>query len=171
MKLNSMMVGAAALMAMGGTAWAQAPAATDAKKPPEYVSIVMDISVDKPIDVVMKKTGDYCAIGTLFKTTCTYTSGTGGVGTVRLIAGRVVEVMVAKTDRSYTYEQPPSFSPIFYHGTVEYVPDGQKTKIVYTLFYDDSNLADQAAKDKDQTTRRTQFTNLLKTMKSVAEAP
>jgi hypothetical protein len=164
------LVGLGAALTCSGAASAQAVATRD-NKPADYASVVQDIIVDRPIDVVMKKTSGYCDIGAWFKTTCTYTSGTGGLGTVRLIAGRVVEVMVAKTAYSYSYEQPPSFSPIFYHGTVEYLPDGQKTKIVYTLFYDDSNLADQAAKDKDQAGRRATFTGLLKVMKTVAEAP
>ncbi len=163
----------AALAGLGAAAWAgvasaQAPATPD-KKPADYASVVQEIVVDKPIDVVMKKTAGYCDIAGWFKTTCVYTVGTGGVGTNRLIGGRINEILVAKTERSYTYAQP--LSPISYHGTVEYVPDGDKTKIIYALFWDLSADADQAAKDKDVSGRKALFATVLKTMKAAAEAP
>ena len=50
-----------AALAWSGAVSAQAPAAPD-KKPAEYTSVVQDITVDKPIDVVMKKTAGYCDI-------------------------------------------------------------------------------------------------------------
>jgi hypothetical protein len=160
-------VGAAATLAMAGAALAQAPAAD--KNPAEYVSIVQDITVAKPIDAVMKKVGGYCDLGAWFKTTCVYTVGKGDIGTNRLIGGRINEVMVARTATSYTYAQP--LAPNSYHGTVEFQPDGKGTKIVYSLFYDASMLPDQAAKDKDVAGRKAMFGNVLKTMKAVAEAP
>jgi len=147
---------------------AQTPASPE-KKPADYASVIQDITVDKPIDIVMKKTGGYCDIASWFKTTCVFTVGTGGVGTNRLIGGRINEILVAKTERSYTYAQP--LSPISYHGTVEYVPEGGKTRIVYALFWDLSADADQAAKDKDIAGRKAMFANVLKTMKAAAEAP
>ncbi len=165
-RITSIM-GAAATLAMAGSAFAQ-PASPE-KKPAEYVSIVQDITVAKPIDAVMKKVGGYCDIAGWFKTTCVYTMGKGEVGTNRLIGGRINEVMVAKTATSYTYAQP--LAPNSYHGTVEFQPDGKGTKIIYSLFYDVSMLPDQAAKDKDEAGRKTMFGNVLKTMKAAAEAP
>jgi hypothetical protein len=159
--------GVAAVLASAGSAFAQAPAVE--KKPAEYVSIVQDITVAKPLDVTMKKVGGYCDIAGWFKTTCVYTVGKGEVGTNRLIAGKINEVMVAKTATSYTYAQP--LAPNSYHGTVEFQADGKGTKIIYSLFYDVSMLPDQAAKDKDVATRKAQFGGVLKTMKSAAEAP
>ena len=91
---RTVMAAALALAALTGSASAQ-PAPS--KSPPEYVSIVQDIAVNAPVDVAMKKTGGYCDIAAWFKTTCVYTVGSGGVGTNRLIAGRINEVMVAKT--------------------------------------------------------------------------
>ncbi len=163
----AMLAGLGALI-WSGAAIAQAPAAPD-KKPADYASVVQDITVDKPIDLVMKKTAGYCDIAGWFKTTCVYTVGTGGVGTNRLIGGRINEILVAKTERSYTYAQP--LSPISYHGTVEYVPEGDKTRIVYSLFWDLSADTDQAAKDKDVSGRKAMFANVLKIMKAAAEAP
>ena len=90
---------------------------------------------------------------------------------MRTIAGRVRELLVAKTAWSYTYSQPKS--PIDYHGTVEIQPIDKKTsKLLYTLVYDADALpkheADDKAKDKDNRTK--QFTGLLATMKAAAEA-
>ena len=117
----------------------------------------------------MRKTGGYCDIAAWFKTTCVYTVGSGGVGTNRLIAGRINEVMVAKTATSYTYAQP--LAPNSYHGTVEYQAAPGGSKIIYSLFYDVSMLPDQAAKDKDKATRAKQFMGVLEKMKAIAEAP
>ena len=43
------------------------------------------------------------------------------------------------------------------------------SKILYTLFFDNSNLPDQAAKDADSARRRTQFMRGLENMKILAE--
>jgi hypothetical protein len=88
---------------------------------------------------------------------------------VRVIAGRVTELLVAKTAWSYTYSQPKS--PIDYHGTLEIRPIDKKTsKLLYTLVYDASALPDPSKKDADIAGRTKQFTGLLQTIKGVAEA-
>ena len=155
-----------ALAALAGSASAQ-PA--PAKPTPEYVSIVQEIAVKAPVEAAMRKTGGYCDIAAWFKTTCVYTAGSGGVGTNRLIAGRINEVLVARTATSYTYAQP--LAPNSYHGTVEYQSAPGGSKIIYSLFYDVSMLPNQAAKDKDRETRAKQFMGVLEKMKAIAEAP
>jgi hypothetical protein len=135
----------------------------------EFATIPMETTVDKPADVTWKKVSGYCDIGAWLKTTCELTSGTGDVGTVRRIAGRIDEVLVAKTAWSYTYSQPKS--PIDYHGTVEVRPDGaKKSKILYTLVYDAEPLKTPEAKAADKERRTKQFTAMLATMKAQAEA-
>jgi hypothetical protein len=152
---------AAALAALALSAGAAAAA--------EYTVIPLEASVDRPADVTWKKVSAYCDIGAWFKTTCELTSGTGDVGTVRRIAGRIDEVIVAKTSMSYTYAQPKS--PIDYHGTVEVRPDGaKKSKILYTLIYDAEPLKTPEAKAADKERRTKQFTALVATMKAQAEA-
>ena len=135
----------------------------------EFVTIPMETTVDKPADVTWKKISGYCDIGPWLKTTCEFTSGTGDVGTVRRIAGRIDEVLVAKTAWSYTYSQPKS--PIDYHGTVEVRPDGAKKSVIrYTLIYDAEPLKTPEAKAADKERRTKQFTAMLATMKTQAEA-
>jgi hypothetical protein len=138
----------------------------------DFVTIPLETTVNAPADKAWPKISGYCLIGQWFKTTCTISSGTDGqVGSVRTIAGRVNELLVAKTAWSYTYSQPKS--PIDYHGTVEIRPIDKKTsKLLYTLVYDadalPKNTPADKAKDKENRTR--QFTGLLATMKAAAEA-
>jgi hypothetical protein len=136
----------------------------------DYVSIVQEVDVARPADVVWKKVGGFCDIGAWMNTTCEITGGKDGeVGAVRRIAGRIDEVLVAKTAWSYTYIQPKS--PIEYHGTVEVRPaaDGKSSKIVYSLFYDAESLGTPEAKATDRQRRAGMFQRVLSTMKGIAE--
>lgn len=147
-----------------------AGAVSGAAQAADYVSIVQEATVNAPAATVWKKVGGYCDIGAWLKTTCEVTSGTAGdVGAVRKIAGRVEEVIVAKTPLSYTYADPNL--PIFYHGTVEVRPvDAGTSKIVYSLFYDQEPLkAEEREANKQR--RTAMFGGVLKTMKAIAEAP
>ena len=136
----------------------------------DFVTIKLETPVNAPADVAWKKVSGYCAIGAWFKTTCEITSGKDGeVGAVRVIAGRVTEVLVANTAWSYTYSQPKS--PIDYHGTLEIRPvDKSTSKLFYTLVYDAAALPDPTKKDADVAGRTKQFTGLLATIKAAAEA-
>jgi hypothetical protein len=154
----------AALAFAAGLLTAGAAVAAD----PEYISIRQEIDVNRAPAVVWAKVGNYCDLGAWLKVKCVYTSGTGDIGTVRRIADRIDEVMVAKTTTSYTYAQP--LSPISYHGTVEIVPQKRGSKIIYTLFYDVAPLPTQAAKDADRARRAAQFKTALDNMKALAEA-
>ena len=101
---------------------------------------------------------------------CTITLGKDGeFGAVRSVAN---EILVGKTELSYTYTQPVRDGQRYnmYHGTLEARPVTATTsKIVYTLFFDNSNLPDDAAKQADKDRRRTQFMRALQNMKTLAE--
>ncbi|MGH9807962.1 MAG: hypothetical protein ACRD9W_12010, partial [Terriglobia bacterium] len=57
-----------------------------------------------------------------------------------------------------------------YHGTLEARPlTATTTKLVYTLVYDNSMLADDAARDRDKAQKAAQFTTALENMKILAE--
>jgi hypothetical protein len=141
---------------------------------PEYQTIKMEIDVAKPAKDVWAKVGGYCDIATWLKVECAITSGDGGVGTVRVLAGgRVTEILIGMTDLSYGYTQPVREGQFYnlYHGFMEAKPvTATSSKIVYTLVYDVSDKADQAAKDADVAQRRTRFEGALKTRKELAEA-
>ncbi len=134
----------------------------------DYTTLNLNIDVNRPVDVVWKKVGGYCDISAWLKMTCAYTSGSGDLGSVRRLNDRIDEVMVAKTAHSYTYTQPTS--TILYHGTLEVVADGKKkSKINYSLFWDQSPLANDEAKAKDREQRTRLFAAALESMKKLAE--
>jgi len=137
----------------------------------DFVTIPLEATINAPADKAWPKIDGYCQIGPWFKTTCTVSGPEGQVGSVRTIAGRVEELLVAKTAWSYTYSQPKS--PIDYHGTVEIRPiDKGHSKLLYTLVYDADALPKHEAADKaaDKERRTKQFTALVATMKAAAEA-
>ena len=144
----------------------------------EYTSILLDKVVDRTPDQTWAKIGPYCAIATWLKVTCVITAGNQlSVGTNRRLNGKTDEIIVAQTPYSYTYGQQPSDiqpgSPIYYHGTlaVEPLDRGRKTKIVYTLFYDQAPLNTTEAKIANREQRTKRFTDALQAMKEMAEAP
>jgi hypothetical protein len=159
---------------------AQAPAAAGQAAPgaavsvvvasPTYTSIPLEISVNKPAADVWKRIGKYCDIGEWLRIPCTITSGKDGeLGAVRSVAN---EVLVGKTELSYTYTQPVREGRPYnlYHGTLEARPVTPTTsKIVYTLFFDNSMLPDDAAREADKARRTAQFTQALQNMKILAE--
>ena len=118
---------------------------------PTYTSILMEIAVNKPAADVWKRVGKFCDIGEWLRIPCTITSGKDGeVGAIRSVAN---EVLVGKTELSYTYTQPVREGRPYnlYHGTLEARPVTATTsKLVYTLFFDNSMLADDAARDDGQ---------------------
>ena len=137
---------------------------------PTYTSIPLEIAVSRPAADVWKRIGKYCDIGEWLRIPCTITSGKDGeFGAVRSVAN---EVLVGKTELSYTYTQPVREGRPYnlYHGTLEARPVTATTsKIVYTLFFDNSMLADDAARDADRARRAAQFTTALQNMKILAE--
>ena len=147
-----------------------APVASSAVANPTYVTILMEIDVNKPAADVWKRIGKYCDIGEWFRLPCTITAGKDNeVGAVRSVAS---EVLVGKTELSYTYTQPVAAGRPYnlYHGTLEARPVSATTsKLVYTLMYDNSMLADDAAREADKERRRTQFVGALQNMKILAE--
>jgi polyketide cyclase/dehydrase/lipid transport protein len=168
---------ALAVVCLAGVGRAQtpppaAPAApvSSAVAAPTYISIPLEIAVNRPAAEVWKRVGKFCDIGEWLRIACTITSGKDGeFGAVRSVAG---EVLVGKTELSYTYTQTVRDGRPYnlYHGTLEARPVTPTTsKIVYTLFFDNSLLADDAARAADRARRTTQFTTALENMKILAE--
>lgn len=158
---------------------APAPAAAPAGPPPlqvpgfSYVTIPMEITVNKPVKDVWARIGKYCDIAEWFRIAagCTITSGKDGdVGAVRSVGA---EILVAKTEFSYAYTQPVREGRPYnlYHGNLEArAIDANTTKLLYTLVYDLSLVpGDDAAKAADVERRRVAFTGALANMKILAE--
>jgi hypothetical protein len=154
---------------------APAPAAATGPAPlqvpnPTYVTIPMEIVVNKPVKDVWARVGKYCDIAEWLQIAsgCTITSGKDGeVGAVRTVGA---EILVAKTEYSYTYTQPVREGRLYnmYHGTLEARPiDAKSTKLLYTLMYDNSLITGDKQADIER--RRTAFTRALNNMKILAE--
>ena len=167
-----------AVICLNGPVAAQAPAPAAQPAPadatvvanPTYVSIAMEIMVNRPAAEVWKRVGKYCDIGEWFQLPCTITAGKDGeLGAVRSVAS---EVLVGKTELSYTYTQPVRAGRPYnlYHGTLEARPiDAKTSRLVYTLMFDNSMLPDAAAREKDIMNRRATFMRALQNMKTLAE--
>jgi len=139
---------------------------------PTYISIPLELAVDRPAAEVWKRIGKYCDIAEWLQIPagCKILSGTDGdIGAVRSVAN---EVLVGKTEFSYTYTQTVRAGRPYnlYHGTLEVRPVTDKTsKIYYTLIYDNSMLPDDAARDKDKASRTATFTRAIQNIKVIAE--
>ena len=137
---------------------------------PTYISIPLEIAVNRPAADVWKRVGKFCDIGEWLRLPCTITSGKDGeFGAVRTVGA---EVLVGKTELSYTYTQTVRDGRPYnlYHGTLEARPVTATTsKLVYTLFFDNSMLADAATREADRARRVTAFTTALQNMKIIAE--
>jgi hypothetical protein len=166
-----------AVAGMGSAVYAQAPAPAAPKgavvvASPTYTSIAMEITVNRPAAEVWKRIGKYCDVSEWLQIPagCKITSGTDGeLGAVRTVGG---EVLVGRTELSYSYTQTPKEGTLYnlYHGTLEARPMTPTTsKIVYTLFFDNSMLPDDAARAADKERRRTRFMQALQNMKTLAE--
>ncbi len=140
---------------------------------PTYTSIPMEITVNRPAAEVWKRIGKYCDVAEWLQIPagCTITSGKDGeFGAVRTVGGG--EVLVSKTELSYTYAQTPREGQPYnlYHGTLEARPlTATTSKIVYTLFFDNSMLPDDAARVADRARRTERFMQALQNIKILAE--
>jgi hypothetical protein len=171
---------ALAIACVAASAYAQTPASSaqagsaapvsTAVASPTYTSIVLEKAINRPAADVWKRVGKFCDIGEWLRIPCTLTSGKDGeVGAVRSVAN---EVLVGKTEFSYTYTQPVREGRPYnlYHGTLEARPVTATTsKLIYTIFFDNSMLPDDAAREADKARRTTQFTQALENMKILAE--
>ena len=99
-KLAGLAIAAAALGTSPALAQqGAAPAAPAGTWPaPQYVSIPMEITVNKPAAEVWAKIGGYCDISKWISPAgnvpCEITSGKGEVGTVRKIEGRTITLVL-----------------------------------------------------------------------------
>lgn len=137
-----------------------------------YVSVTQTIDVAGPVDKVWARIGKYCDIGEWggFAGGCTITSGKDGeLGAVRTVGS---EILVGKTEHSYTYTQPVRTTGIYnmYHGTLEAKAlTPTTTQLVYSLVMDNSLLADDAARETSLANYRTRVNGWLQNMKILAE--
>lgn len=138
----------------------------------DYYRLELEITIDRPAAEVWARIGGYCDIGEWLERECAITQGDGGIGTVRVLNGTLVEPMVAKTDLSYAYTQPVVEGQYYtlYHGQMEAQPvTADTTRLVYTMMWDISQSSEEAFAAAVER-RRKLFTAALARMKEIAEA-
>jgi len=166
---------AAVFVLAAGHVMAQpAPPAPLATPNPNYVSIVLEQEVDRPAAEVWKRVGGFCDMQVWFPgARCQISSGKDGeLGAVRTLNGSTLEILVGRTDLSYTYTQPVRTGQAYnlYHGTLEARPVTAATsKLVYSFVMDNSMLADDAARKAELDANRAITARVLRNMKTVAE--
>jgi Polyketide cyclase / dehydrase and lipid transport len=140
---------------------------------PHYIVVAESIVIDAPVDKVWARVGGFCDITEWMNSPewedCKYLQGSGGPASVRSI---VNEVLVGKSQFSYTYAQAPRKDTPYPlpHGTLaaeSLAP--ATTKLTYTMLRDDSMLVDDAARQKDIAGRHARLAEWLKNMKVLAE--
>lgn len=138
----------------------------------DYVTVRNEVVVAAPADKVWARVGGYCAIAEWLPTTCAL-EGSGEPGVVRrLVNGTVVEPMVARTARSYTYWQTVgNLAAAGLHGTLAAEPDGAtRTRLSYVLVYDEAALASDALRASERARLQARFADALQRMKALVEA-
>ena len=137
---------------------------------PHYVSLLMSIVVNAPVEKVWARVGKYCDIGEWAFQSCDLISGKEGeIGAVRTIGHSVI---VGQTEYSYTYTQPLRATGLYpmYHGTIEGRALGPgRTTLYYTLVWDSSTQPDEASRQKQVENYRLLFEKMLRNMKKLAE--
>lgn len=170
--LPALMLGSAALQAQTAPAVTPAPAPL-AIPAPHYVSFVLQADINRPAAAAWQRIGKYCDIGEWLQMPCRLTAGDDwSVGSVRLLRESVIEILVGRTPLSYTYTQPVRTGVPYnvYHGTLALEPvSAKRSKLVYTLFFDNSMLPDDAAREADLTARKVRFGKAVEYMKVLAE--
>src|SRR5207302_1882789 len=125
---------------------------------PTYTFIPLEITVNRPAADVWKRVGKFCDIGEWLRIPCTITSGKDGeFGAVRSVAN---EVLVGKTELSYTYTQPVREGRPYnlYHGTLDARPvTASNLQIVYTMFLVNTWLTAAAARGAGWAGTTTQY--------------
>jgi hypothetical protein len=163
----------AAALLLFQTAGASAQQPPIAIPNPNYTVLHFEMNVADPAQDVWARVGSFCAIAKWWPATCSIISGKENeLGATRLVNTGAVEILVAKTDLSYTYTQPARVGAPYnlYHGTLEVKPvSPTASKLVYSLIYDVSMLPDDAARAAEMTNRKTRFQQVMQNLKAVAE--
>ena len=143
-----------------------------AAQAPDFVTVVKQISVNRSATEVWKRIGSYCAIAEWLQVKCEQTSGSGEIGSVRTLNGVTVELMVGKSESSYTYWQTAGIMAAYsYHGTLSVESTGPSTsRLTYTLIYNQGAMASDALRASEHERLSGRFQGALDAMKKLSEA-
>lgn len=169
--------------AVGGAIWlagpalaqpaVPAPSAANAAGPNRsFATEVYQIDVARPAAAAWARVGRFCDSAEWGIHSCALMSGAEEQpGSVWLVGGTAINVIVASTDLSYTFAAPPQAgAPYnFLHATLEARPLAASTsRLIFSLFYDASDL-DAAGRARVAEGRRPRYMARLENMKVLAE--
>jgi hypothetical protein len=138
----------------------------------DFVAIVKQVTVNRSAAEVWKRVGGYCAIAEWLQVKCELTTGSGEIGSVRTLNGTTVEMLVGKSETSYTYWQTTgNMASYSYHGTLSVESTGPSTsRLTYVLLYDQGAMASDALRASEHERLSGRFQGALDTMKKLAES-
>jgi hypothetical protein len=144
--------------------------ATEALALPDIVVIVSEISIARSPSKAWSVIGEYGTAGKYLNVESSLRQGGGEIGSVRSIGPSVLEVLVGKSEHSYTYTQTAGPMASFaYHGHVVLFPESDGgCRLAYTISYDQTSM-DEAKRAYEQNRIRPRFEAMIKAMKTDAE--
>ena len=149
------------------------PTAPLAVPSPNYTTMVLEITVNRPAAETWARIGRFCDMKEWLGRDCTVTFGKDGeLGAVRTLPGGVIEPIVAVTPMSYTYTFPVRVGVPYtmQHNTLEArVVDEKTSRIVYSFFWDNSALT-PAQREAEVAARKGRLTPALERMKAIVES-
>ncbi len=135
-----------------------------------YAVLCIARDVDRTADDIWPEIGGFFDLNRWLDVSCTAIAGEGGLGSVRQIGDEIFELLIAKTEYSYSYVQTVGpMAPHCYHGTVSCEPRGaDKSTIFYTLIYDQWEMNDER-RASEQTRLKLRFGAALDAMLCVLQ--
>lgn len=109
----------------------------------DFATITCSEQLAVPVGAAWQRIGDFNIAGKFLNVSSRLLFGDGALGSIRLIAESVVEIMVGSGEHSYTYFQTVGPMASFaYHGCVSLRPTGPNACILdYTIIYNQQAMA------------------------------
>ena len=140
-------------------------------RPSQFAVIKASADILRPVQQVWSAIGAYGDAGRFLDIACELVAGNGEIGSVRLIGNGIVEVMVGRSQHSYTYVQTEGPMAAFtYHGCVDLrMASAMTSRLLYTVSYDQTDM-DQARRREELERITNRFAGAVDVMKRLAEA-
>lgn len=138
---------------------------------PDFAVVECKIGISVVAHQAWETIGNYADAGKYLDVASEQIFGNGGIGSVRTIAGSIVEVMVGKGPLSYTYTQTSGpMAAYSYHGSVALEANGDRSStLTYTINYDQASMSESQRVAALQRIRP-RFDGMIQAMKEAAES-
>lgn len=136
----------------------------------DFVAIICEVAVDAPAETAWERIGAFGDAGRFLDVASELVVGSGEVGSLRRVGDAVLEVLVGRSEASYTYAQTEGPMAVYrYHGCVSLTASSaDRCSLTYVISYDQSAMA-QSERDAQHRRISDRFQGAAETMKRVAE--